>query len=90
MLSREILLPIIGLGLYAQSQNINLSNNTTALLELFATLTQQEEINRLNRAVFGTPFLGAPYQYGYEAPLFGNPYAYPYATRLPNHCHCGV
>ena len=67
---RNFLIPtVIGLGLYAQSNNINLSNNTTALLELTLLLVQQNElevhrraIERLNCTVYGTPW-------GYTAPF---------------------
>ena len=60
---RNFLIPaVVGLGLYAQSHDICLSNNTVALLELGLLLVHQEELhrhqcelNRLNRTVFDTP-----------------------------------
>jgi hypothetical protein len=73
---------MIGLGLYAQANNVNLANNITTLTELFVLLQQQREIeiagaeiSRLNAAVFGYPvdFINptivpqaAPYPYAHH------------------------
>jgi hypothetical protein len=90
MNTRNLVVPaILGLGLYAQANNINLASNTTTLMELFLLLTQQEEIAftqtqvaRLNYATFGAPW---PYAgiappstvYGASLPYYGvsSPYA---------------
>jgi hypothetical protein len=61
---RDLALPaVIGIGLYAHANSINLTNNTTTLLELLLLAIQQTEIRdmerqilRLNNVVFGTPF----------------------------------
>jgi hypothetical protein len=63
---------VIGLGLYAQTKNLNLSNNTTILLELLAVLSQQNElvtmqreIVRLEQTLYGAAW---PYYEGYGIP----------------------
>jgi hypothetical protein len=85
---RNFLVPtVIGLGLYAQANNLNLATNTTALLELALSAVQQEEIailqrqvTRLNCTVYGTPWgYGEPY--AFAAPIAAPiPQAAPFAT----------
>ena len=41
------ILPIVGLGLYAQANHLNISNNTTTLIGLYALMQQQREIEKL-------------------------------------------
>lgn len=43
-----VLIGLIGLGLFAQSSEINLANNTTILLVIFFLLHQDERINELS------------------------------------------
>jgi hypothetical protein len=87
---------LMGLGLYAQANNLNLSNNTTMLIELFMLMQQQaevqtalNEIRRLDRAVFGIP-----YDVPYISNPYANPYTTPYCTPVTNttpitpHCTC--
>jgi|GEM_PF-5940510 len=40
---------LLGLGLYSQSHELNLANNTTTLLILFLLFLQQEEMESLKR-----------------------------------------
>ena len=48
MFKGDLLLPaLLGLGLFAQNGDINLSNNTTILLLLFLVLQDHQEIERL-------------------------------------------
>jgi hypothetical protein len=81
MLHRDLAIPaVIGLGLYANANNLNLANNTTALIELFLLFSQQKEIDRLNAAIFGEHLLyGAPFNTPYGTP-YGVPYGIPRTT----------
>lgn len=45
-------LALLGLGLYAQSNNISLANNTTTLLVLFLLFIQQQEIDNVKKEVY--------------------------------------
>ena len=45
----NLLLPLVGLGLYSQANNINLANNSTMLIGLFVLLQEQREIEHLRR-----------------------------------------
>ena len=47
--SEIIILGLIGLGVYAQSNEINLANNTSILLILFLLFLEQEQIDDLKR-----------------------------------------
>ena len=59
MFNREVILPpLLGLGLFAQTNEINLANNTTMLLLLFVLLEDHEKIENIERR-FGTHF---PYE----------------------------
>jgi len=50
--SKDIaLVALIGLGLYAQCHNLDLSNNTTMLLVLFLLFLEHEEIVKLKEEV---------------------------------------
>jgi len=87
---KNLIIPaVVGLGLYAQSNNLNLSNNTTALLEMLLLLNQQQEITtqraeieQLNVSVYGTPW---PYRQPYYATSVAS-YATPYYTRTSSDC----
>ncbi|MDR0462453.1 MAG: hypothetical protein LBG88_03960 [Christensenellaceae bacterium] len=49
---RDLILPaLLGLGIFAQSNEVSLNNNTTTLLMLFLLLEEQNEIERLERRV---------------------------------------
>jgi len=66
MFKGDLLLPaLLGLGLFAQNGEINLSNNTTMLLTLFLLLQDHQELEQLEHRVdriednarrFGTHF----------------------------------
>lgn len=45
-------LALLGLGLYAQSHELNLANNTTTLLVLFLLFIQQQEIDEVKKEVY--------------------------------------
>ncbi|MDR0384294.1 MAG: hypothetical protein LBH47_03170 [Christensenellaceae bacterium] len=94
-MNRDLLIPaIVGFGLYAQQNNINLSNNAVTIAEILMILTQEQKIQvqtaelaRLNFSVYGAPypyFIEAP-QVPYVAP-YTSPYASPYSTRT--NCNC--
>jgi hypothetical protein len=78
---RTLLIPaVIGLGLYAQSNSISLSNNTVELLELVLLLMHQNELEvhrreleHLNCTVYGTPWGTPPF----PAPAAAAPFAAP-------------
>ena len=49
MFKGDLLLPVLlGLGLFAQNGDINLSNNTTILLILFVLLQDHKELEQLD------------------------------------------
>ena len=48
MFKKELIIPaLLGLGLYAQTNEINLANNTTILLLLFVVLEDHAEVEKL-------------------------------------------
>lgn len=46
-----VILGLIGLGVYAQSNEINLANNTTMLLALFLIFAEHEEIGDVKQEI---------------------------------------
>lgn len=48
MLPRNLLVPLIGLCLYSQANNINLCNNTAMMIIILALIIEQKEIEDLN------------------------------------------
>ena len=52
MFKKELIIPaLLGLGLYAQSTDLNLANNTTMLLLLYLLLEDHQHIEGLERRV---------------------------------------
>ena len=49
--SEVAVLGLLGLGLYAQSNDISLANNTSILLMLFLLFLEHEQIEELQRSV---------------------------------------
>ncbi len=47
MITSNLILPVLGLGLYANSSKVNLSSNTAMLIGFATLLYQQSEINKL-------------------------------------------
>lgn len=52
MFRKDLMIPaLLGLGLYAQNSDVNLSNNTTMLISLFVLLEDHSRINELEARV---------------------------------------
>lgn len=47
MLPQNLLVPLIGLGLYTQANNLNLCNNTAMMIIILALIMEQKEIQDL-------------------------------------------
>lgn len=48
MLPRNLFVPLIGLCLYSQANNLNLCNNTAMMIIILALIIEQKEIEDLN------------------------------------------
>lgn len=86
MLPQNLLLPLLGLGLYTQCNNINLANNTSIMIIFLALLIEQNKIDALCTA--------QAHDNNHATNVYAQPYGQAYFAPAPvfydnNSCGCG-